>query len=134
MPLCQTFPSTFNILQNTPLSSYALLSDLWISWVIDGTWLLKEYPSLKPNRFLAINLFSIKNWNILSKISSFKIFPQNGSSDIGGQFPKALFFTFFRNRDNDSFFLNFNLISKGFQMCSSEYLIQYNILFLDFPL
>ena len=74
--MCQTLLNAFDRSRNTPMTSYPSSNDLKISRVIDSIWLIQKSPGLNSEWFVAINLFLIKNWNILSKISFSRIFPQ----------------------------------------------------------
>ena len=44
---------------------------------------MQESPGLKSGELAAINLFSIKNGNIFSKIGLSRIFPKIGRSEAG---------------------------------------------------
>ena len=51
--------------------------------MIERSWLIQESPGLKPDWFLDIKLFSMKNSSILSYNNLTKILPAIGSNDIG---------------------------------------------------
>ena len=50
--------------------------------MIERSWLIQESSGLKPDWFLDIKLFSMKNSNILSYNNLSKILPAIGSNDI----------------------------------------------------
>ena len=76
IPLCQILSNTFQISSKTPLTSNPTSKDPYISWVIDKIWLMQGSPSLRPDWFEKIKLFSIRNLNISLNISLSGIFPQ----------------------------------------------------------
>ena len=83
IPSCQTLSNAFEISRNTRVTSRPSSKELYISWVIDKSWLIQESPCLKPDWLAEISLFSIKNSNISLNINLSRIFPHIGSSDTG---------------------------------------------------
>ena len=83
IPSCHTLSNAFEILRKTLLTSRPSSKELYISWVIDKSWLIQESPGLKPDWMEEISLFSIKNSNISLNINLSRIFPHIGSSDTG---------------------------------------------------
>ena len=76
IPLCHTLSKVFGISKNILLTSSPSSKELYISWLIDNSWLIQELPGLKPDWLEEISLFSL-NIN-LSRIS-----PHIGSSYTG---------------------------------------------------
>ena len=64
-PLCHTLSDALKILIKTPLTSYPLSNDLYISWVIANNWSVHESPGLNPDWFGELRLFLWKKWNSL---------------------------------------------------------------------
>ena len=74
--------------QKNHLSLQTRHQKIYISWVIDKSWLMQESPGLKPSWFEEIKLFSIKNLNISLNISFSSISRQIGSNETGQKFFK----------------------------------------------
>ena len=51
--------------RNTPLTLGPSSKELYISWVIDNSWLIQVSPGLKPDWLVEIGLFSIENFQYL---------------------------------------------------------------------
>ena len=83
IPSCHTLSNTFEILSNTLLNLRPSSKELYISWLIDNSWLIQESPGLKPDWQEEISLFSIKNLSISLNINLSRFFPHIGSSDTG---------------------------------------------------
>ena len=49
IPLCQTLSNAFEISRKTPLTSKPSPKDVYISLVIDKSWLMQESLGLKPD-------------------------------------------------------------------------------------
>ena len=99
--LCQTLSNARNTSRNT---SWPHIFHQMICKYQELLKVIGWYKSLKLNWFVAISLFFIKNWSILSKISFSRILAQMGSSDIGQQFFRHCLLPFFMNLDNVSLF------------------------------
>ena len=54
IPSCHTLSNAFDISRKTLLTSNPSSSDLYISRVIDKSWLTQESPGLKPDWFCEI--------------------------------------------------------------------------------
>ena len=63
--LCYTLSNDLHISRNTPRTSYPTSQDLYISWVIDRSWLIHESLGLKQDWFGEIRLFLLKKLYIL---------------------------------------------------------------------
>ena len=83
IPPFHTLPNAFEISRKTLVTSRPSSKELYVSWVIDNSWLMQESPGLKADWPEEISLFSIKNSNISLNINLSRIFPQIGSSDTG---------------------------------------------------
>ena len=57
--------------------------DSYIWWVTEISWCIQESPGMKPDSFGLSKLFSIKCWEILSKIVSSKCLSQVGKRETG---------------------------------------------------
>ena len=64
IPLSQTLSNAFEISRKTPPTSKPSSKDFYISWFIDESCLIQDYPGLKPDWFEEIKLFSTRNLNI----------------------------------------------------------------------
>ena len=76
MTLCQTLSNTFKIWRKTSFTSNPSSKDLYILWYIKKGWLIQEFPGFKPDWFLEIKLFPIRNLDI-SFNTSLKFFFTN---------------------------------------------------------
>ena len=83
IPSCYILSNAFEISRKTLLTSRRSSKELYISWVIDNSWLMQETPGLKPDWLEEMSLFSIKKSNISLNINLSRIFPQIGGSDTG---------------------------------------------------
>ena len=64
IPSCYTLSNAFNISRKLLRTSNPSSNDLYISCVIDKSWLTQVSPSLKADWFCKLRLFLIKNGNI----------------------------------------------------------------------
>ena len=85
IPSCHILSNAFAISRNILLTSRPSTKELYIyiSWVIDNSWLIQELLDLKPDWLEEISLFSIKNSKISLNINLSRIFLHIGSSDTG---------------------------------------------------
>ena len=82
-PVCHTLSSALEISKNTLWTSKPSPKDLYISCVIERSWLMQESPPLKPNWCDDIKLLPIRyGYNSLD-IERSNILPQIGSSETG---------------------------------------------------
>ena len=96
IPLCHTLSKAFDVSKNTDRTSWRSSKDLYIWCVIDWSWLVQESPSLKPDRFCDIKLFSVKNLNMLSYNNLANILPETGSKEIGDNSLNLAYCFFYR--------------------------------------
>lgn len=82
-PSYQTSSNAFETSRTTSLSSHLSSNDLYMSWMIDISWLIHEFLYLNPNWFDESKLFSLRNSRILLYINRSKIFQQIGRKKIG---------------------------------------------------
>ena len=82
IPSCHILSNAFEISRNTLLTSRPSSKELYLSWVINNSWLIQESPRSKPAWLVKISQFSIKNSNISLNINLSRIFPNIFSSDI----------------------------------------------------
>ena len=92
---CHTLSNAFDISKKTLLTSSPTSKDLYVSWVIDNSWLMQELPG-----FDKISLFSIKKLNILLNSNLSRIFLQIGNNDTERYFPSVFCVSFFVNGNN----------------------------------
>ena len=62
-------------MKKNPLTSQPSSNDLYISWVIDKSWLMQESSGLKPDWFWDIKSFSMRKENFLLYNNLPKTFP-----------------------------------------------------------
>ena len=83
IPSCDTLSSAFEISRKTLQTSRPSSKEIYISWVIDSSWLMQESPGLKPDWLEEISLFSTKNSDISLNINLSSVFPPTCSSNTG---------------------------------------------------
>ena len=79
-PSCHTLSNALDISKNTLRTSKPSSKDLYISCVIERSWLMQESPPLKPDWCDDIKLLSIRYGYTSLYIKRSNILPQIGSS------------------------------------------------------
>ena len=82
-PLYHTLSKAFGMSRNKVKTWWLSWKDLCIWCVINRSWLVPESPGLKPDWFCDIQIFSVKNLNMLSYNILSNILPETGSKEIG---------------------------------------------------
>ena len=80
-PSCHTPSNALDISKNTPRTSKPSPKDLYISCVIERSWLMQESPTLKPDQCDDIKMLSVRYGYTSSYIKNSNILPQVGSSE-----------------------------------------------------
>ena len=76
-PSCHTLSKALEISRNIPRTSSPILKALKISWLIERSWLMQEFPGLNPKWFGKSRLFLEKKIKHGVIKQAFKYFPTN---------------------------------------------------------